>query len=267
MRKIYLVVFLSCLFFAQNSLADFQTVTTYSNLEGRAFGNQTNKHILNSFSEYPLSKKTAIGEISQISHTKSTYNGGTSAYALDSLELFHRYKFYSAKYVGIVVHNSYKFGGIYNENKNLALMPNQPDYELRLLFAHNMPDRLVNTVVNNETPYFARAEIAYRRRFSNPFDEYRFTLWAGLRINNNFSFLLQDNITWNVNAKATALDNSRTNLANFQYSKNANHLSTFSLLYHYDHNTALQLGYLRRLSGNAPFYNYDGILVALWKTF
>jgi len=267
MRQVFLAIFLSALLFAKNSLADFQTITTYSDLEGHAFGNQTDRRILNSFGEYPLSKTTSIGEISQISYNKSTYNSGTSAYALNYLELFHRHKFYNGKYVGITMHNSYKFGGIYNENKNLGLMPNQPDYEFRLLFGHNMPDRLVNTVVQNETPYFARAEIAYRRCFSNPFDEYRFTLWAGLRINNNFSFLLQDNIIWNVNAKATALDNSRTNFANFQYSKNANNIATFSLLYHYDRSTAFQFGYLRRLSGNAPFYNYDGISVALWKTF
>lgn len=266
MRKICLILFLS-LCFAQNSFANFQTITSLSDLEGRAFGSQTEKQSLNNFGEYPISKLMSVGEATQISRVTSTYNGGTSFYALNSIELFHRYKFFSSKYLGITVHNSYKFGGLYNENKNLGLMPKQDDYELRFLFAHNMPDRLVNTVVQNETPYFVRAEVAYRRRFSNPFDEYRFTLWTGVKINEKFSFLLQDNITWNVNAKETALNNSRQNFANYNISKTTNNIATFSFLYHCDKETAIQFGYVRRLTGNNPFYDYDGPTVALWKSF
>ena len=127
MRKIYLALLLT-LCCAQNSFAEFQTITTLSGLEGRAFGNQTNKQTLNSLGEYPISKLTSVGEVSQISHVTSTYNGGTSFYALNSIELFHRYKFFSSKYLGITLHNSYKFGGLYNENENLGLMPKQDDY-------------------------------------------------------------------------------------------------------------------------------------------
>lgn len=267
MRKIFLIFFASLLLFAQNSFANLQTITTFSDLQGEAFGSKTHKQTLNGFLEYPTSKNVAIGGSTQLSHVTSNYNGGTSFYALNSIEFFHRYKFFSSKYLGIILHNSYKFGGLYNENENLGLMPKQDDYELRFLFAHNMPDRLVNAVVQNETPYFIRAEIAYRRRFSNPFDEYRFTLWAEKKINEEFSFLLQDNIVWNVNAKATSSNNSRSNLANFQFSKNANNMATFSLLYHCNKSTALQFGYVKRLSGNAPFYDYDGPTFALWKSF
>ncbi len=266
MPKIYLILFLS-LCFAQNSFAQLQTITSLSALEGEAFGNNTHKEALISFAEYPLSKKTAIGGSAQLSHVSSNHNSSSEAYAFNSVELFHRYKFFSSKHLGITVHNSYKFGGSYNENNNLALMPKQDDYELRFLFAHNMPDRLVNTVVQNETPYFVRAEVAYRRRFSNPFDEYRFTFWSGVKINEKFSFLLQDNITWNVNAKETALHNSRQNFANFNISKTTNNLATFSLLYHCDKETTIQFGYARRLAGNNPFYDYDGPTVALWKSF
>ncbi len=265
-----------CIFFsilsgcAADSLAgNLQTITSLSDLEGTAFKNKTRKEVLNSFSEYPISKKASIGAITQASHISSNRSGSESLYALNSLEFFNRYKLLSYDKIGVTMHNSYKpsIFSIYNENKYLALMPRQDDYELRFLIAYNMKDRLVNTVVHNDQPYFSRLEFAYRKKFSNPFDQMRFALLAGVKINKNFSFLLQDNIDWNVRSKATATDNSYSNLGDFRSSKDANNMATFSLMYHFKNDMALQFGYVRRLHGNNPFYDNQGVVVGLWNSF
>jgi DNA-binding response OmpR family regulator len=48
---------------------------------------------------------------------------------------------------------------------------------------------MFNNVLQNKNNYFLRYEIAYRRKFSNPFDEFRNKLWLGLKISINFHFL------------------------------------------------------------------------------
>jgi hypothetical protein len=272
MKKFLFAVFFLSLF-AIDSFAEekdfsqnLQMFNTLSYLEGKAFKSKTQKEVLNNFIEYPLSKKHAIGSNIFASRIESDHNGSTTAYALNSAEIFHRYKFFSYKKLGIQVHNSYTFRGPYNENKYLALMPRQQDYELRFLFALNMQDRLINTVIQN-SPYFARFEIAYRARFENPFDEIRYNLWAGFKINEDFGFLLNNNITWNVANKATKTNNSNVNLADFRASKDANNMATFSLMYHQNKNLAWQFGYTRRLHGNNPFYDYQGVLAGLWSSF
>lgn len=248
---------------------DLQTITSISDVRGEAFGNRTNRRFVTSFAELPLSKNSSIGENSQISQIESSHNDSTKAFALNSLELFHRYKFYSNQNLGLTIQNSYKFQGIYNENKNLALMPKQDDYELRLLVAHNMTDRLVNNILANEKPYFARFEVAYRRRFNNPFDEARTRLWFGLKLNSQLSFLLQDDVAWNLIARSNSLDNGR-NFNKFAISKNANNLANFSLVYRpksFGKDAAIQFGYIKRLSGNAPFYDNDGFAIGLLNKF
>jgi hypothetical protein len=62
-------------------------------------------------------------------------------------------------------------------------------------------------------------------------------------------------------------NNSNTNFGTFDAAKNANNMATFSLMYHLNKDTALQFGYVKRLSGNAPFYESRGILVGLWNSF
>lgn len=243
---------------------NLQMFNTISESEGKAFGSDNTKQILNSFIEYPLSPKQSVGTIIQGSHIDSDYHGSTKAYALNSAEIFYRYKLYGKDSLGITMHNSYKFPGIYNQNKNLGLMPQQADYELRFLFAYNMKDRLVNTVVRGDTPYFSRVEVAYRKRFSNPFNEVRFTFWGGYNLNSKFALLLQDNITWNVESKSTATNSSYSNIS---ASKNANNIAALSLMYRFDTDKAVQFGYFRRLSGNNPFYDYQGVTVGLWNSF
>lgn len=265
MKKLFLTFFLiascSSALAATNNLQMFTTVAL---TEGTAFKSDNRKQILNNFVEYPLSNRTAIGTIFQASRVDSNYNGGTNAYALNTAEIFHRYKLLSYKKLGVTIHNSYKFPSIYNENKHLGLMPKQADYELRFLFAFNMKDRLINTVVRGDTPYFARFEVAYRKRFSNPFDEARFSLWAGYNFNQKFGILLQDNIAWNLKSKTDDTDNS---YSSFRTSKDANDITTFSLIYRATPDIALQAGYLRRIHGNAPFYDNQGVVVGLWNSF
>ena len=269
MKKLlnYLTIFAVFALPAKPSLAatqNLQMFNTISESEGKAFGSANTKQILNSFIEYPLSPKQSIGTIIQASHIDSDYNNSTKSYALNSAEIFHRYKVYSKDKLGVTMHNSYKFPSVYNQNKNLGLMPQQADYELRFLFAYNMKDRLVNTVVRGDTPYFARAEVAYRRRFGNPFDEARFTLWSGYNLNSKFALLLQENIVWNVESKATATNSSYYNP---NISKSANNIATLSLIYRFDKDMAAQFGYFRRLQGNNPFYDYQGVTVGLWNSF
>lgn len=249
---------------AKDKSRNFQMITSLSQTEGVAFKDKNRKDYLNSFMEYPLSKKASIGAISQLSYTDSVLNGGTQRYALNSVELFNRYKLFSYDKFGVTMHNSYKFQGAYNENKYLALMPKQDDYEFRLLVAHNMSDRLVNTVVGSGTPHFSRFEFAYRRRFSNPFDEVRFTYWGGFNINKTFAILAQDNITWNIQSKTNATSNS---YSSFKTSKDANNMGTLSLIYRYSPQTAIQFGYIKRLHGNNPFYDNQGFVVGLWNSF
>jgi hypothetical protein len=246
---------------------NLQTINSITYSEGEAFGNHTRKESFNSFAEYPISQKNSIGGSIQLAKTYSNYNGSTSLYSLNFVEIFHRYKFFSYKNFGFTIQNSYKEQGIYNENKNLALMPKQSDYELRLLIAHKMKERLVNQVVANESPYFSRLEIAYRKKFSNPFDEFRLRFLLGLKIDEKFSFLFQEDAIWNLRAKSTAHDNSNSNFSNFNASKDANIISNFSFLYHVDKSYAVQLGYIKRLGGNSPFYDHSGFIVGLWNSF
>jgi hypothetical protein len=80
MAKIILIL---CLFFvnfsncfAQNNLAkkyNLQSNTTFSTTKGNAFGESTRRQILSNSSEFPISNLTAIGEIIQFSHAKSSY--------------------------------------------------------------------------------------------------------------------------------------------------------------------------------------------------
>lgn len=267
MKKNFSATFLICAFLSSVALAtedNLQMYNTLSELEGRAFGSQTSKEVFNQFIEKPLSKKVSIGAINQASRIDSTHNGGTSAYAINSIELFHRYKIFAGEKIGIIMHNSYKPRGFYNENKYLALMPKQDDYELRFLFAYNMPDRLVNTVTRNQTPFFFRAETAYRRKFSNPFDEARFRLWVGAKINEKFSLLVQDDVNWLLKSKPDATMTSPTSPS---ISKQANHMINLSIMYHFNRDIAIQAGYIKRLNGVNPFYDDHGVIVGVWNSF
>jgi hypothetical protein len=261
------ILFIIAIILSGNALAkisDIQTINSFSLTEGKAFGYKNQKETFNNFTEIPLSNKASIGGTFQGSHIDSNYHGSTKDYAINSVEIFSRYKIFSHEKLGITMHNAFKFPGIYNENKYLAQMPKQSDYEFRLLFAHNMKDRLVNTVLRPKTPYFLRGEIAYRRRFNNPFDEIRFALWAGININQKFALLLQDNINWNLESRATALNNTYSNL---QLSKDANNIATLSLIYRFEKDMALQVGYIRRVGGNNPFYEHSGVIIGLWNSF
>ena len=247
-----------------------QSVTSLASLDGNAPREKYHKDVLNHFTEYPLSTQQSIGGTLQASYSNFKQSGtinSTSAYALNSVEIFHRYKIFSDKKLGIAVQNLYKFPGIYNENNSLGLPAKQEDYELRFLFAYNMQDRFVNQVVRGTNSYFFRPEIAYRRRFGNPFDEIRFAFNGGVKINPKFLVLFQDSIIWNVASKANVATNSYSNPSNFQFSKDANNIGTLSLIYRCNNEIALQAGFVKRLSGNAGLYDARGFIFGLWTSF
>ena len=256
--------------FAQNNLEkkfNLQSNTTFSTTKGNAFGESTRRQILNNLSELPISNLTAIGEIIQFSHAKSSYKNNSESYSFNSAEFFHRYRFLATKYANFTIHNSYKFHGVYNENKYMSLMPKQNDYELRLLIAHNMTDRLINNILHSDKPYFLRFEIAYRYRFNNPFDEIRQKIYLGIKLNQKFSFLLQQDLSWAVKAHETATRNSPRQMQNFKFSKNFNSVITPSLIYKVNRDNALQIAYFKRLGGNDSQYDSAGFNLGFLNSF
>ena len=271
------IILICCLFFvnfsnsfAQNNLEkkyNLQTNTTFSTSKGNAFGESTRRQILNNSSELPISNLASIGEIAQFSHVKSSLNNDSQRYSLNSFEFFHRYRFLATKYANFTIHNSYKLQGIYNENKYLSLMPKQNDYELRFLIAHNMTDRLINNILHSEKPYFARLEIAYRYRFNNPFDEIRQRFYLGIRLNQKFSFLLQQDINWAMTARETTTRNSPRQMQNFQFSKSFNSVITPSLIYKIDRDNAIQIAYFKRLGGNDLQHDSSGFSLGIMNSF
>lgn len=265
---LFFVSFNNCL--AKNNLEkkfNLQTNTSISSTRGNAFGESTRRQILNNSSELPISKLSSIGEITQFSHNKSSYKNNSESYSFNSVEFFHRYRFLATKYANFTVHNSYKFHGIYNENKYMSLMPKQNDYELRMLIAHNMTDRLINNILHSEKPYFARFEIAYRYRFNNPFDEIRQRFYLGIKLNQKFSFLLQQDLSWAVTARETPTRNSPRQMQNFQFSKNFYNIITPSLIYKIDRDNAVQIAYFKRLGGNDLQYDSAGFSLGLLNSF
>jgi len=250
---------------ANAQVGDFQFINTMTVSEGSAFGSENTKQNLYSFIEYGYSKKTSFGGILNASRTDSVYNGGTTQYAIIGPELFHRYKFFAKGKNGIVLHNSVKLPGNYDENRNLGLMPKQWDYEVRLMFLHNFHERLVSSIVHNSTPYFVRTELAYRQRFNNPFNEVRFAFWGNFDIGEKYAILIQDNTTWNIANDGYTSNSLNNTYQNFDITKDANNLVTTSIIYHYNKHMAFQVGYVKRISGNNPFYDRQGVVVGIWN--
>lgn len=254
-----------------NSFAgNVQSVDMVSIVEGKGPVAKYNRGTFFHGTEYPLSSVQSIGGTLQASYTnfkQDPHLNSTSEYSLNAVEIFHRYKFFTYKKLSITVGNLYKFPGIYNENPALGFGPKQSDYELRFFFGYNMQDRMTNQVIRGTNTFFIRPEIAYRRRFSNPFDEIRFFVTAGLKLHPKYLLLLQDNIIWNVASKASMVNNSYSNPTNFDFSKDAINIGTLSLVYRCSNEIAVQVGYVKRLHGNAIQYDSRGIVAGLWTSF
>ncbi len=257
-KILYFLFFVSNIAYAQ--VGDLQTINTVSFNEGRAFGNDYQKYTYNLFTEYGLSKKHSIGGSAALVNVNPAQ--GRGGYALNNAEIFHRYKLGAIGRNGLVIHNSVKLPGFYREDKNIAFMPRQYDYEFRLIGLHNFKERLISSVVHSSTPYFLRVELAYRNRWNNPFNEVRFAFWGGVDLGHGFSLLLQDNITWNIQKNPSLRNNT---YQNFNLSKDANNIATCSVLFHYSKHTAFQLGYSRRIDGNNPFYDRQSFIFGLWN--
>lgn len=260
MKKLVIASFLACF---SATAGELQMINQVSTLDGAAFGSNYAKKNYYSYLEYALSKKASVGGSVNVAAIDSQYSGGTKQYALFGPEAFHRYKFFARGKHGFVVQNAVKMPNIYNENKNLALMPKQWDYEIRVLGLYNFKERLVSSIVHDSTPYFFRYELGYRKRFNNPFDEIRLAFVGGFDIGHNLSILVQDNINWNINSTGTSVLNST--YSNFDITKYANNIATLSLVYHLNRKVALQAGYLQRTGGNNPFYDSRGITFGVWS--
>ena len=258
------------LFFSQNSFAkkfNIQSQTTATFTSGHAFGSKTKRQILNNFSEIPLNDTTSIGEIIQFARVQSSYQHHSEAYSFNGAEFFHRYRFLKSQYANFIIHNSFKFHGIYNENKNLSLMPKQNDYELRLLIAHNMTERLINNIIKSPKPYFMRLELAYRKKFNNPFDELREKFIAGINLSPKYSFLISHELIYALTRNTSPTRNSLRQLQNFDFSKNFHHLISPSLIYKYNNDLAFQFGYFHRFGGNDKQYDSRGINLGILNSF
>ncbi len=257
------IVLFSLLFSSTVYAGELQMIHQLSNMNGTAFGSNYTKQNYYSYLELGLSKKSSIGGSVNSASIDSAYNGVTKQYAIFGPEVFHRYKFFAHGKHGFVLQNGVKFPNAYDENKHLGLMPKQWDYEIRVLGLYNFKERLVSSIVHDSTPYFARYELAYRKRFNNPFDEVRFAFVGGFDVGYNLKILVQDNINWNINSTGTSVLNST--YSNFDITKDANNIVTISLFYHINNKVALQAGYAQRLSGNNPFYDKHGITIGVWS--
>lgn len=269
---IFLALFFSILTmsYANNSFLNkhnLQTLTSLQFTKGKAFGEKTSRQILNNLSEIPLNKTSSIGEILQFSKVESSYKNNTQGYSFNGIEFFYRNRILATKFANITLHNSYRFHGIYNENKYLQQMPKQNDYEIKFLIAHNMTDRLINNLINPVNRYFARVEIGYRHKFNNPFDEIRERFYLGLKINSQFSFLMQHDLIFAITRNTSATRNSRRQLQDFDFSKNFHHIISPSLIYKLNNQSAIQIGYLHRFGGNDRQYDSRGFLAGYLKSF
>jgi len=104
---------------------NIQSLTTLNSTKGHAFGESTHRQIINHLSEIPISNLNSFGVLTQLSRVDSTYKNNTEAYSFNGLEFFHRYRFASTKFINFIVHNSYRFHGIYNENNIYRKCPNK----------------------------------------------------------------------------------------------------------------------------------------------
>lgn len=252
---------------AKESKLDLQTINQFGLSEGKAFGYKNNKLNFNSFSELPLTSNNSAGLNISAFAINSKYRNLETQYALTGVEFFHRYRFYRSNLMSLTIHNSFKPVMLYNENRYLSQMPKQQDYEARLIIAHNMTDRLVNNVLQNKNNYFLRYEIAYRRKFSNPFDEFKNKLWLGLKINEKLAILGQYDLIFNVRSNANNHDNSFKNANNFQFSKHANSIANLGLIVKINNNLAFNFNVFQRLTGNNPFYDHRGFNLSIWQNF
>jgi hypothetical protein len=269
---VILIIFIttSANVFANNSVLNKYNVQTSSSIQlnnGKAFGEKTSRQILNNLSEIPLNKTSSIGEISQFSRVESSYKNYTRGYSFNGIEFFYRTRILATKFANITLHNSYKFHGIYNENKYLQQMPKQNDYEIKLLIAHNMTDRLINNLINPVNQYFARLEIGYRHKFNNPFDEIRERFYLGFRLNDKFSFLTQHDLVFAITRNTSPTRNSRRQLQDFDFSKNFHHIISPNIIYKLNNQSALQIGYLHRFGGNDGQFDSRGFLIGYLKSF
>jgi len=278
MKKIKLsgLIFLALFFsnltksYANNSILNkynLQTLTSLQFTEGRAFGEKTNRQILNNLSEIPLNTTSSIGEISQFSRVESSYKNNTQGYSFNGIEFFYRNRILATKFANITLHNSYRFHGIYNENKYLQQMPKQNDYEIKLLMTHNMTDRLINNLINPVNSYFMRLEIGYRHKFNNTFDEIRERFYLGLKLNSRFSFLVQHDLIFAITRNTSPTRNSKRQLQDFDFSKNFHHIILPSFIYKLKNQSAIQFAYLHRFSGNDNQYDSRGFSVGYLKSF
>jgi hypothetical protein len=264
---IILILFYKSLALAKESPQKIQTITQFGISEGKAFGYKNNKLNFTNFTELPLTINNSAGLNISAFAINSKYRNLDTQYALTGVEFFHRYRFYRSNLMSLTIHNSFKPIMLYNENHYLSQMPKQQDYEARLIIAHNMTDRLVNNVLQNKNNYFLRYEIAYRRKFSNPFDELKNKLWLGLKINEKLAILGQYDLIFNVRSHANYHDNSFKNVNNFQFSKHANSIANLGLVLKIDKNLALNFNAFQRISGNNPFYDQSGVNIGIWQNF
>jgi len=275
LKKYKIIIFAILIIFPINSYSkdllekkfNFQTQTNFSITSGKAFGEKTHRKILNNLIEIPLSSTSSIGEILQFTTVDSTYKNNTQGYSFNGIEFFYRHRILATKYANITLHNSYRFHGIYNENKYLSQMPKQNDYEIKFLIAHNMTDRLINNLINPTKPYFIRLEVGYRHKFNNPFDEIRERFYLGFLINSKFSALLQHDLIWAVTRNTSATRNNIRHLQDFDFSKYFHHIISPSLIYKIDNKNALQIGYLHRFGGNDGQFDSSGISIGWLKSF
>lgn len=261
----FALIFLS----SKNSFAAnyFQTNSSLANVTGQAGQYDYNKTVLSNTIEYNnLPNQMSVGTNFQLSYVDSEYKNGTNQFAFNFIELWHRWRFYTDDKFRISLQNLYKFPGSYEVNKNIGLGARQQDYEVRILTDYNMKEGLTNSLVHRSTNFLLRFEIAYRRRFENPFDEARMNVVLARNINAKFTLMAQQSVIWNI---YSSQQNSNTNnsVSSFNANNDANNMLTFSTLYHLNDKAALQFGYTHKWHGNSTTHDKYGFLVGVLAAF
>lgn len=142
----------------------------------------------------------------------------------------------------------------------------QNDYEIRIFSDFNMREGLTNSIVHQSSDFLFRFEVAFRKRFNNDFNEARYNLTFAKKINKDFTLLIQDGAIYNIypNSKMPSNDNSYDN---FHFNHEANNLSTISILYHLNKESAISFGYIRRIAGGSINHDNFGFTSGLFAAF
>ena len=105
--KIIIVFYLLLLSFKTHAKeiksSNIQLINSLNQSQGEAFGYKNKKLTINNFAELPITLNNSLGANILSSATNAKSDDKSNQYALNSLEFFHRYRFFSNKFCCTIV--------------------------------------------------------------------------------------------------------------------------------------------------------------------